>query len=102
MVLSLRKSLSAVFCIYERLGRGGLAVLRALLTPALSCSAVLLSSFLATASVEATPLIDRHTLSIFSDKPLTYGTHRVLFSLLSSVFSLVLGLVWLAVSKLLC
>ena len=26
-----------------------------------------------------TPLIDRHTLAIFSDKPLTYGTHRVLF-----------------------
>ena len=30
-------------------------------------------------------LIDRHTLSIFSDKPLTYATHRVLFSLLSLV-----------------
>ena len=48
-----------------------------------------------------TPLIDRHTLSIFSDKSLTYGTHRVLFSLLSSVFSLVLGLAWWAVSTLL-
>ena len=48
-----------------------------------------------------TPLIDRHTLAILSDKPLTYGTHRVLFSLLSSAFSFVLGLVWLAMSTLL-
>ena len=53
MVLSLHRSLSAVFSRYERLGHGGLAILRALLTPVLSCSAVLLSSFLATASVEA-------------------------------------------------